>query len=148
MSERDDFAEKLFESALGDFDVLSIRLGQRLGLYEALAKGPAPPQELASRAGISERYAREWLEQQATSGIVAADVDSDPITFALPAGHAEVLLDRDSLSYAGASVSQLFSITNAFDQVVEAFRTGGGVPYDAFGADSIEGQGSSNRPVF
>src|SRR5205814_2644389 len=95
-AERDAFAERLFQSALGYFDVLSIRLGQRLGLYEALATGSATSEELAARAGISERYAREWLEQQSTSGILAADVDADPVTFTLPAGHAEVLLDRDS----------------------------------------------------
>jgi SAM-dependent methyltransferase len=148
MSERDDFAGKLEQSALGYLDVLSIHLAQRLGLYESLAEGPATSQELSARAGISERYAREWLEQQATSGIVAADVDRDPVTFTLPAGHVEVLLDVDSLSYTGASVSYLYTITNAFDQVVEAFRTGGGVPYEAFGADNVEGQGSSNRVVF
>src|SRR6266516_281655 len=147
-AERDAFAEKLFRSALGYFDMLSIRLGQRLGLYGALAEGSATSQELASRAGIAERYAREWLEQQTTAQIVAADVERDPVTFTLPAGHAEVLLDVDSLSYAGASVSQLYSITNAFDRAVEAFRTGDGIPYDAFGPDNIEGQGASNRPVF
>jgi SAM-dependent methyltransferase len=147
-AERDAFAEKLFQSALGYFDTLSIRLGQRLGLYEVLARGSVTSQELASRAGIAERYAREWLEQQTTAGIIACDIDRDPITFTIPGGHAEVLLDVDSLSYLGASVSQLYSITNAFEHVVEAFRTGGGVPYEAFGADSIEGQGAGNRPVF
>ena len=147
-AERDAFAERLFQSALGYFDVLSIRLGQRLGLYEVLARGPVTSQELASGAGIAERYAREWLEQQTTAGIVAVDIDRDPVTFTLPAGRAEVLLDVDSLAYMGASVSQLYSITNAFERVVEAFRTGGGVPYDAFGTDNIEGQGASNRPVF
>jgi SAM-dependent methyltransferase len=147
-AERDAFAEKLFQSALGYFDLLSIRLGQRLGLYEVLAQGPVTSQELASRAGIAERYAQEWLEQQTTARIIAADIERDPVTFRLPAGHAEVLLDVDSLSYLGASVSQLYSITNAFEQVVEAFRTGGGVPYEAYGTDNIEGQGAGNRPVF
>jgi SAM-dependent methyltransferase len=147
-TERDAFAEKLFQSALGYFDLLSIRLGQRLGLYEILAQGPVTSQELASRAGIAERYAQEWLEQQTTARIIAADIERDPVTFRLPAGHAEVLLDVDSLSYLGASVSQLYSITNAFEQVVEAFRTGGGVPYEAYGTDNIEGQGAGNRPVF
>src|ERR1700675_4380582 len=147
-AERDAFAEKLFESALGYFDVLSIRLGQRLGLYEVLAEGPVTSQELASRAGIAERYAREWLEQQTTARIIASDIDRDPVTFTLPAGHAEVLLDVDSLSYLGASVSQLYSITNAFERVVNAFRAGGGVPYEAYGTDNIEGQGAGNRPVF
>ena len=147
-AERDAFAERLFQSALGYFDMLSIRLGQRLGLYGALAEGPATAQELAARAGVAERYAREWLEQQTTARIIVADVERDPVTFTLPTGHAEVLLDVDSLSYAGASVSQLYSITNAFDRVVEAFRTGDGIPYDAFGPDNIEGQGAGNRPVF
>ena len=105
-------------------------------------------QELASRAGIAERYAREWLEQQTTAQIIAADIERDPVSFTLPAGHAEVLLDVDSLSYMGASVSQLYSITTAFELVVEAFRAGSGVPYDAYGADNIEGQGAGNRPVF
>jgi 2-polyprenyl-3-methyl-5-hydroxy-6-metoxy-1,4-benzoquinol methylase len=146
--ERDAFAERLFESALGYFDLLSIRLGQRLGLYEVLEKGWVTSQDLASRAGIAERYAREWLEQQTTAQIIASDIDHDPVTFTLAAGHAEVLLDADSLSFMGASVSHLYSITNAFDQVVEAFRTGAGVPYEAYGIDSIEGQGAGNRPVF
>jgi SAM-dependent methyltransferase len=147
-AERYAFAEKLFESALGFFDVLSIRLGQRLGLYDVLADGPVTSQQLASRAGIAERYAREWLEQQTTAGVIVSDVGGDPVTFTLPAGHAEVLLDVDSLSYLGASVSQLYSITNAFERVVDAFRSGGGVPYDSYGADNIEGQGAGNRPVF
>ena len=60
--ERDAFAEKLFQSALGYFDLLSIRLGQRLGLYEVLAEGPVTSRELASRTGTAERYAQEWLE--------------------------------------------------------------------------------------
>ena len=87
-AERDAFAERLFQSALGYFDVLSIRLGQRLGLYEALAEGSATSQELAARAGVAERYAREWLEQQTTALIIVADVERDPVTFTLPAGHA------------------------------------------------------------
>lgn len=146
--ERDAFAEKLFQSSLGYFDLLSIRLGQRLGLYEMLAEGPVTSQELASRTGTAERYAREWLEQQATAGIVRADIGPEDTTFSLPAGHAEVLLDGDSLSYMGASVWQLYSITNAFENVVEAFRTGEGLSREAYGRDSVQGQGLGNRPVF
>jgi 2-polyprenyl-3-methyl-5-hydroxy-6-metoxy-1,4-benzoquinol methylase len=146
--ERDAFAERLFRSALGYFDLLSIRLGQRLGLYEVLAEGPVTSQELASRAGIAGRYAREWLEQQATVGILRADVEKEDPTFSLPTGHGEVLLDGDSLSYMGASVWQLLTIPNAFENVVEAFRTGGGVSYEAYGTDNVEGQGLGNRPVF
>ena len=149
-AERDAFAEKLFRSALGYFDIYSIHLGAKLGLYRTLVEiGPATPADLAQRAGIEERYAREWLEQQATAGILTAEVRADDASlFRLPAGHAEVLLDGDSLSFMGATVTQLMTLRGAFDPVVKAFRNGGGVPYEAFGIDGVEGQGGSNRPTF
>ena len=59
---------------LGTFDLLSVQLGIELGLYAALRDdGPATPPELAARAGIDARYAREWLEQQAVTGILDVD---------------------------------------------------------------------------
>ena len=148
-AERDAFADALFRSALGYFAILSIHLGERLGLYKVLADaGPMTSSELAQRAGIAERYAREWLEQQATAGILSAEVrEGRPNRFQLPPGHAEVLLDGDSLSFMGASVTQLMALRGAFDHVVEAFRVGGGVPYEAYGIGGVEGQGASNRPT-
>ena len=145
----DAFADRVFASALGYFDLLSMYLGLRLGLYEALAGGDAlTPAELASTAGISDRYAREWLEQQATRGILEADVSEATPRFRLPAAHAEVLLDGDSLMFMGASVRQLTSLRNVIDQVAAAFRSGGGVPYEAYGDESVDGQGAGNRPTF
>jgi hypothetical protein len=146
--DRDSFADRLFRSALGYFDLLSIRLGQRLGMYEVLAdQGAMTSAELAERTGTAERYAREWLEQQVTARILRANVRRKDPTFSLPPGHAEVLLDGDSLSYMGASVWQLLTIPNAFENVVEAFRTGGGVSYEAYGRDNVQGQGLGNRPI-
>jgi precorrin-6B methylase 2 len=148
-AERDAFADTLFRSALGYFAILSIHLGARLGLYRVLSEaGPMTAAELAQRAGIHERYAREWLEQQATAGILTAEIrEGDANVFQLPAGHAEVLLDADSLSFMGASVTQLMGLRGVFDRVEDAFRTGGGVPYAAYGVDGVEGQGASNRPL-
>ena len=142
------FADRVFASTLGYFDVLSMYLGLRLGLYRALGEGPATSRELADRAGIAERYAREWLEQQASRGIVLADVAADPVRFTLPPGAAEALLDGDSLSYAGATIGQLMSLRNAIGDVEEAFRTGGGVSPEAYGREAVEGQGGSNRPTY
>jgi hypothetical protein len=99
---RDALAARLFEAALGAFDLQTIYLGERLGLYQALAdRGPATPSDLAERAGIHVRYAREWLEHQAVGGIV--DVDDPGAApeirrYTLPAGHSAVLIDADSLS--------------------------------------------------
>ena len=147
-ADRAAFAERQFSAELGFFSVLATNLGFRLGLYDVLADGETvTAAELASRAGIAERYAREWLEQQATAGILRADVGATPARFSLPAAHAEVLLDHDSLSYMGASIQQLLSLPGAFDLVADAFRTGGGVPYEVYGAVNVDGQGGANRPV-
>jgi 2-polyprenyl-3-methyl-5-hydroxy-6-metoxy-1,4-benzoquinol methylase len=143
------FADRIFTSALGYFDIASMYLGLRLGLYRTLAEAPSiTAAELAAGAGIAERYAREWLEQQTTRGVLVADLAGDEARFTLPPGHAEALLDGDSLTFVGATVGQLMSVRNAIGAVEEAFRTGGGVPYEAYGAESVEGQGGANRPTF
>src|SRR2546430_3356691 len=92
---------RLFEAALGAVDMVSVYLGDKLGLYRALAEaGASTPAELASRAGIHERYAREWLEQQAVTGILEVDdpakVESER-RYSLPPTHAQALLNLDRL---------------------------------------------------
>jgi hypothetical protein len=150
VAERDAFAQRLHEAALGFFDVLSIRLGDRLGLYESLANGAAVTSaELASAAGIAERYAREWLEQQTAAGIVRVqDASADVLRFHLPEGHAEVLLDRNSLSYGAPTVRSLMVLPPVMEALVEAYRTGGGVPWEAYGTEGREGVGDSNRALY
>ncbi len=145
----DQFADRVFGAALGYFQILSMYVGLRLGLYEELHNaGPLTAADLAVRAGIAERYAREWLEQQATIGVVEADVTAAPPVFRLPAGAAESLLDPDSLMFMGASIRQLASLRGVIDQVVDAFRHGGGLPYEAYGEESVDGQGGANRPLY
>ncbi len=133
-------------------DLLHVYVGEQLGLYEGLAMaGPLNSGDLASRCNVHERYAREWLEQQAVAGIVTVDdPDADPRRrrFALPAEHAEVLLDDDSLSYMMPLGLFLASVAQTMPQVLEAFRTGGGVPYDAYGPDMRRGIARINRPMF
>ena len=76
---RDAFLERLLQSARGTFDVFGMYLGDRLGFYEALATGgPATSAELAARTATAERYVREWLEQQAVTGILEVDDDAAP----------------------------------------------------------------------
>jgi SAM-dependent methyltransferase len=150
--ERDALAERLFGATLGAMDILSVYLGDRLGYYGALATGgPATSIELAARTGTDERYAREWLEQQAVTGILTLDEDSDEATmrrFGLPAGHAEVLIDPENLAAMtpiARFVTGMFSVMPA---LLDAFRTGAGVPYLDFGADVREGQAGMTRPLF
>src|ERR1700693_4720554 len=70
----DALVGRLSEATIGMMDVMSVYLGDRLGLYRALHEGgPANPGELAARAGIDRRYALEWLEQQAVTGFLEVD---------------------------------------------------------------------------
>ena len=81
---------RLFEATLGAMDLFGVYLGDRLGLYRALADaGPLTSSGLAEAAGIHERYAREWLEQQAATGILEVDdagADATEATLQPPCG--------------------------------------------------------------
>jgi len=150
-AERDAFAERMVSSVAVAMDVFSAYLGDRLGFYRELAAGPATAGELASKAGCHERYAREWLEHQAATGIVRveeAGADASSRRYALPEGHAEVLLDRDSLSYVGPIVRLFVGAVSPLPSLLEAYRTGGGVAYADYGVDLREGQAEINRPAF
>src|SRR4051812_23492509 len=98
----EQIADRVFAAGLGAFDTLCIYLGERLGWYDALAgAGAVAAGELALRTGTNERYAREWLEQQAASGYLHAMEGDQPAArrFELPAGATEVFTDRSSLNY-------------------------------------------------
>jgi len=139
---RDAFVEHFASSVIGAQEVLSIYIGDRLGLYRALADGSAlAAPDLADAAGIHERYAREWLEQQAVCGILdVEDAHAEPNSrrFRLPKGHDEVLLGRDSLDYLAPLAQGLVGLAHALPAVLEAFKTGGGVPFSQYGNDLRE----------
>lgn len=145
-------AERLFGAVLGMIDIHTIHVGDRLGLYAALAaSGGATPAELAAATCTNERYVREWLEQQAVSAIVDVDdasADAGARRYTLPAGHAEVLTDRDSLNYLAAFARMMVGVVRPLPAVLDAFRSGGGVPYADFDADFCEGQADMNRTMF
>jgi 2-polyprenyl-3-methyl-5-hydroxy-6-metoxy-1,4-benzoquinol methylase len=145
---RDAFVERLFASALGAMDVYTVYLGDRLGLYRVLAEcGPLGPGELAERAGINARYAREWLEQQCATGILDVDDEAKPELerrFSLPAGHAEALIDPESMHAMAAFCRSLAALGGVLPKIVEAYRTGEGVAVE--GVDATEAQGDCNRP--
>ncbi|HEU5320480.1 MAG TPA: class I SAM-dependent methyltransferase, partial [Methylomirabilota bacterium] len=149
---RDAFLERLLQSTRGTFELFSIYLGVRLGFYEALAAaGPATSGELASRTATAERYVREWLEQQTVTGILEVDDETAEARrrrFSLPGAYVEVLVDRDSLNYLAPLARLVAGAVHPLAAVLQAYRTGGGVPYAAYGADLREGQAGVNRAMF
>jgi SAM-dependent methyltransferase len=149
---REALVRKLFADAIGALDLLCVYIGDRLGLYRALAVRPAlTPAELATAGGIHERYAREWLEQQTVSGILEAEnpeAPDDERRYRLPPGHHEVLADDSSLDCMASLAQGVVGCTPALDAVLEAFRTGSGVAYAAYGADAHESQARGTRPLY
>jgi SAM-dependent methyltransferase len=143
-----EFADRIFAGAIGAFETLSIHIGDRLGLYGALAEaGPLTAAELAARTGIDERYAREWLEQQAVAGILGV-TDETEARFAMPAAHVAALCNPDSLLYSAPIARMLAAAAAHMPDLLAAYRTGGGVAWAALGDDARNAQGDLNRPWF
>ena len=141
---------RLFEATIGMFDVVSVYLGDQLGLYRALHDGgPATAGELAMRGRIDPRYAREWLEQQAATGFLEIDdvaAAPDERRYRLPDVYVEPLLNLNS-PYSIAPLAQsAVACAKVIPQLLEAYRTGGGVAWSDYGPDMIEAQGNFNRP--
>lgn len=148
----DELATRIFESTIGAMDLFCVYLGDRLGYYRALADGSwVTPAELAQRTGTNERYTREWLEQQAVTGILLVeDAAAEPEArrYQLPEGYDQILADPDSLSAMAPVAQILVGCVRPLDAIVDAYKTGAGVPYEDYGVDLHEGQAGTTRPQF
>ena len=145
----DALSERLFGNALGALELYTIYLGDRLGLYRALAEsGPATSSQLAARTGTTERYVREWLEQHAASDLLAVDDPrAEPLArrYWLPPEHIPVLADRDDVRYAAHTGVELVRAGRWLPQLVEAFRVGNAPPPLSW---EPEGRAEANRARF
>ena len=122
--------EQFVHQAVGDLAAaasgLMVHLGDRLGLYEAMAgAGPMTPAALAARTGTAERYVREWLSNQAAGGYVAYDAAAG--TFELGAEQAFVLANENSPVFLAGAFETVASCYSDHDAFVDAFTTGEGV---------------------
>jgi SAM-dependent methyltransferase len=122
-------------------------MGDKLGLYRALnGAGPLSPAELARRAGISERYAQEWLNAQAAGGYV--DYDPDSGRYVLPPEQAVALTDESSPAYLpGLFQTALGSVLDS-PRITEAAKTGAGVGWHDHVHDVHEGCERFFRPGY
>lgn len=144
--------DRIVGAAISTLELFGVYLGSRLGLYDALhASGPLTAPGLAGVVRIDERYAREWLEQQAVAGFLTVDDPARPAdlrSYALPADHVGVLVTPTDGAHVAPLARMVVGIAGALDDVVAAYRTGEGVPYERYGADFRHGQGGINRPAF
>jgi SAM-dependent methyltransferase len=142
-----NFAGKVLGDLAGTMATALAILGDRLGLFVALADGRATTStELAERAGVSERYAHEWLHGLHAAGYL--EHDDEHGGFALPAEHAEVLATEGGPSFVGGGYQALSGELRVLDRLSEAFRSGGGVPQAAYPDDAFEGMRRFSAPWY
>ena len=120
------FIGKMLGDLGGAFSVPMVRMGDKLGLYKALnEQGPLTPAELAAKANVAERYAREWLSQQAASGYL--EYNSATGKFTLPPEQAMVFAEPNSPVYMQAAFDMAAVMLENQPKVEGAFRSGKGV---------------------
>jgi 2-polyprenyl-3-methyl-5-hydroxy-6-metoxy-1,4-benzoquinol methylase len=126
------FGGKMVGFLNGASAAMGLSVGHRSGLFDEMAdKGPSTSIEVASAAGVNERYAREWLNSMVVAGVVEYNREDE--TYVLPPEHAAAVT-RAAGPGNLAEFCQAFSMLGKVeDELVEVFKNGGGVPYSSFG---------------
>jgi SAM-dependent methyltransferase len=137
--------------SVGEFGVVAsaalVVIGDRLGLYRALAEGgPQTPAELAARTGTVERYVREWLLNQAASGNV--NYNAEHGRYALPAEHVLTLVDENSPAFMVGGYQVMTAAVRAIDRIAAAFRDGSGLAWGDQHPDLFQGTERFFRPGY
>ncbi len=140
------FVGKMLGDLGGAFSVPTVRIGIRLGLFDALAAGPATSEELALKTGLAERYVREWVMAQACNGYLNLDVESD--AFSISPEAAMVFSVKDSPVYLAGAYDLVAAMIDAEPKVEAAFRSGGGVGWGETGGCLFCAVGSFFRPGY
>jgi SAM-dependent methyltransferase len=140
------FTQRMVTHLTGASVMLMVEVGRQTGLFDTLAAMPAATSAaIAERAGLTERYVREWLGAMVCGRIVEYDAAAG--TYALPPEHAALLTGAHSRNLSGLGPFFPF-LSRVIPQVVEAFRRGGGVPYAAYQPDFTELMDRRSRPRF
>ncbi|MBC8646949.1 MAG: transcriptional regulator, partial [Thermoanaerobaculia bacterium] len=130
-SRADAFAQR-FLGALNDGALcLMVSVGHRTGLFDAMrSMTPATSEQIAQRAGLNERYVREWLGAMVTSRVV--DVDPATGQYRLPPEHAAFLTRQAGADNMAVFAQYIPILGSVEEEIIRSFRQGGGVPYGSF----------------
>lgn len=140
------FVDRVLDDIKGHQAVLMGCLGDRLGLFKALAEGPASSLELAERTGLEERYVREWLSGMTAAGYLVYDPTER--IFHLTPDQAQVLARENGPASLGGLFQEMPAMWAVLDGVAQAFRHGGGVDLDDYGPDWWDGMERFTRTWF
>ncbi|HTA46789.1 MAG TPA: class I SAM-dependent methyltransferase [Bryobacteraceae bacterium] len=146
-SKLNEFMGKAVADMGAAIHAVMILLGDRLGLYKAMADSrPVTSGELANRAGLTERYVREWLNSNAASGYVTYDAATK--TFTLPPEQALALAVEESPVFLPGVFQILSACYNDAPKIENAFRTGQGVGWHEHHHDLFHGTERFFRPNY
>ena len=141
------FTDRIMSDVNAAMSCLNLYIGHRLNLFKALQLlGNTDAKGLADYSHTNERYIRDWLECMAAGSYI----DHDPETgkFSIPQEHALALTRQDNPYYMAAFLCWIPSLADVVKPVIKAFKTGEGVPYEAYGEDGLEAIGQGNKPMF
>jgi SAM-dependent methyltransferase len=125
------FAEKMIDVLNSGALALMSSIGHQTGLFDTMKHMPqASSEEIAEKAGLNERYVREWLGAMVTSGVVECDPEGPK--YLLPAEHAAWLTREATPDNIAVFAQYIPLMSTVEDRIIECFKKGGGVPYSAY----------------
>jgi hypothetical protein len=137
LAEIQAFIGKVMGDSASTAAMVMAGIGDRLGLFKTLAQAPATSTELAERAQINERYAREWLSEMTSAGYLEHDPANQ--RFTLPPAHVPVLAQEGSPFFFGGAIELLMAQIGIYNLLLQAFQQGGGVRMEAYDESLWEG---------
>lgn len=131
-----DFAGHVFRDMSGAMVAGLGYVGTTTGLFRAMAhKGPMSAEEVAAASGLEARYVEEWLRGMVCAGYL--DFDPEAKTYRLPDEHAFLLASDGTDHFMGGLFSMAPVLLGVAPRVAAAFKDGGGVPFEDFGAEGV-----------
>ncbi|HLK95359.1 MAG TPA: class I SAM-dependent methyltransferase [Nocardioidaceae bacterium] len=143
----EEFAQKVAGDHAVAVNAVLAYLGDRLGLWKALASVPsATSRELSDRSGLAERYVREWLAAETAAGYVEYDPGS--FRFRLPAEHAAVLADDSSPAALAGTFELTAGLWASVDRLAHVYATGEGFGWHEHDSRMFSGVDRFFRPLY
>jgi 2-polyprenyl-3-methyl-5-hydroxy-6-metoxy-1,4-benzoquinol methylase len=125
------FANELLATLNRGALCLMVSIGHQIGLFDVMSSlPPSTSAEIAKKAGLNERYVREWLGAMVTSGVVTVDPES--IRYSLPPEHAALLTRAAGADNIAVFAQYIPVLAGVEDDILDCFKNGGGVPYSRF----------------
>lgn len=132
------FVGKVINDATGMMGIRMCAIGDRLGLFKAIAEnGPVTSEELAARTGLNERYLREWIYGISLAGYLDFDKTSRKVS--MPEAHIPALVEEGGPLYQGGLFRMFNAMLQPYEDLIRSFEQGGGIDYETYNEDFWKG---------